>query len=147
MLKPLTWWITAYCGKLLRRREYWTTLLVSWETFIWVKKQQLKLDMEQWTGSKLGKKYIKAIYCHSTYLTYMQSISCKMPGWLNHKMESEYWEKYQQPQICRWYHSNGRTWRGTKQTLEKYERGVKSWLEIQNSETLNHDIQFHHFLA
>ena len=62
--------------------------LISWETFIWVKKQQLELDMEQGTGSKLGKEYIKAMYCHSTYLTYMQSTSCKMPGWLNHKMES-----------------------------------------------------------
>ena len=48
-----------------------------------VKKQQLELDMEQWTGSKSGKEYIKTVYCHSTYLTYMQSISCKMPGWIN----------------------------------------------------------------
>ena len=45
-----------------------------------VKKQQLELDMEQWTGSKLGKEYIKAVYCHPAYLTYIQSISCEMPG-------------------------------------------------------------------
>ena len=53
-----------------------------------VKKQQLELDMEQWTGSKLGKEYDKAIYCHPAYLTYMQSISCEMPGWMKHKLES-----------------------------------------------------------
>ena len=53
-----------------------------------VKKQQLELDMEQWTGSKLGNEYIKAVCCHSAYLTYMQSISCEMPGWMKHKLES-----------------------------------------------------------
>ena len=46
---------------------------------MWVKKQQLEPDMEQWTGSKLGKEYIKTVYCHPAYLTYMQSTSCKMP--------------------------------------------------------------------
>ena len=51
------------------------------------KKQQLELDMEQQTGSKLGKDYIKAVYCHPAYLTYMQSTSCKMPGWMKHKLE------------------------------------------------------------
>ena len=51
-----------------------------------VKKQQLELDMEQQTGSKLGKEYAKAVYCHPVYLTYMQSISCKMPDWVNHKL-------------------------------------------------------------
>ena len=53
-----------------------------------VKKQQLELDMEQKTGSKLGKEYIKAVYCHPAYLTYMQSTSCEMPGWMKHKVES-----------------------------------------------------------
>ena len=52
-----------------------------------VKKQQLELDMEQWTGSKLGKEYAKAVYCHPAYFTYRQSTSCKMPGWINHKLE------------------------------------------------------------
>ena len=52
-----------------------------------VKKQQLEPDMEQQTSSKLGKEYIKAIYCHAAYLTYVQSTSCKMPGWMNHKLE------------------------------------------------------------
>ena len=55
-----------------------------------VKKQQLELDMKQQTGSKSGKEYIKVIYCHPAYLTYMQSISCKMPGWMKHKLESRF---------------------------------------------------------
>ena len=53
-----------------------------------VKKQQLELDMEQQTGSKLGKEYIKTVYCHPDYLTYMQNTSCEMLGWMNHKLES-----------------------------------------------------------
>ena len=47
-----------------------------------------QLDMEQQTGSKLGKEYVKAVYCHPDYLIYMQSTSCKMPGWMKHKLES-----------------------------------------------------------
>ena len=52
------------------------------------KKQQLKLDMEKWTGLKLVKEYIKAEYCHPAYLTSMQSTSCEMQGWMKHKLES-----------------------------------------------------------
>ena len=53
-----------------------------------VKKHQLELDIEQQTGSKSGKEYFKAVYCHPAYLTYMQNISCEMLGWMKHKMES-----------------------------------------------------------
>ena len=53
-----------------------------------VNKQQLELDMEQWTGSKLGKEYNKAVYCHPVYLTYMESTSCEMLAWMNHKLQS-----------------------------------------------------------
>ena len=53
-----------------------------------VMKQQLEPDMEQQTGSKLGKEYVKAVYCHPAYLTYMQNTSCKMLGWMKHKLES-----------------------------------------------------------
>ena len=53
-----------------------------------IKIQQLESDMEQWTGSKLGKECIKAVYCHPAYLTYMQSTSCEMPDWMKHKLES-----------------------------------------------------------
>ena len=58
-----------------------------------VKKQQLEPDIEQWTGSKLGKEYAKAVYCHLVYLTYMQSPSCKMLGWMKHKLESRLLEE------------------------------------------------------
>ena len=53
-----------------------------------VKKQQLEPDMEQWTHSKLGKEYVKAVYCHPAYLTSMQSTSCEMLGWMEHRLES-----------------------------------------------------------
>ena len=55
-----------------------------------VKKQQLELDMEQWTGSKQGKEYIKAVYCHPAYLTYKQSTSWEPVGWMKHKLESRF---------------------------------------------------------
>ena len=60
-----------------------------------VKKQQLELDMEQQTGSKSGKEYVKAIYCNPAYLTYMQSTSCEMLDWMKHKLESRLSGKYQ----------------------------------------------------
>ena len=73
--KPLTVWLTTNCGKFLKRCKYQTTLSVSWETCVQAKKQP---DMKWLTGSKLGKGYIKAVYCHPSYLTYMQSTSCEM---------------------------------------------------------------------
>ena len=53
-----------------------------------VRKQQLELDLEQWTDSKLGKDYFKAVYCHSAYLTHIRSTSCGMLGWMKHKLET-----------------------------------------------------------
>ena len=53
-----------------------------------VKKQQFELDVEQQTGSKSGKEYIKAVYCHPAYFSYTQSTLCEMLGWMNHKLES-----------------------------------------------------------
>ena len=58
-----------------------------------VKKQQLELIREQQTGSKSGKEYVKAVYCHSAYLTYMQNVSCEMPGCMKHKLESRFVEE------------------------------------------------------
>ena len=55
-----------------------------------VKKEQLESDIKQRTGSKLGKEYVEAICCHPAYLTYMQGTSCKMPGWIKHKLESRW---------------------------------------------------------
>ena len=68
--------------------EYQTTWPISWEIYMQVKKQQLDLDMEQQSASKMGKEYTKAVYHHPAYLTYMQITSYKMPSWLKHKLES-----------------------------------------------------------
>ena len=75
-------------GKFFKRWEYQTTLPASWKICMQAKKQQLELDMEQQAGSKFGKEYIKAVYCHPVYLTSMQSTSSKMLGWMKHKLES-----------------------------------------------------------
>ena len=88
MLKPLIVWVTTDCGKFLKRWEYETTRPATWAICMKIKKQQLELNIEQWTGSKLGKEYIKAAYCHSAYLTYMQNTWCKMLDWMKHKLES-----------------------------------------------------------
>ena len=90
MPKPLTVWITINCGKFFKRWDYQTTWPASWEICMQVKKLQLELDMEQQTGYKLGKEYIKTVYCHPAYLTYMQSISCEMLGFMKHKLESRF---------------------------------------------------------
>ena len=83
MLKPLiVVWITTNYGKFLKRWGYQTTLPATWEISMQVKKQQLESDMKQQIGSKLGKDYVKAVYCHLAYLTYFQSTSCEMPGWM-----------------------------------------------------------------
>ena len=88
MPKPLTMWITTNCGKFFKKWEYHTTLPASWEICMQVKKQQLELDMGQQTGSKFGKEYVKVVYCHPAFLTSMQSISCKIQGWMKYKLES-----------------------------------------------------------
>ena len=111
MPKPLTMWIITNCGKLFKRWEYQTTFPACWEIYMQVKKQQLELDMEQQTGSKSGKEYVKAVYCYSAYLTYMlisrvHHEKCWTGGSTNWNQDCQ--EKYQQPQICRWYHPNGR---------------------------------------
>ena len=81
--------------KILKEMGMLETLPASWEICMQVKKQQLELDMEQQTGSKLGKEYIKAVYCHPTYLTYMQSTSWEMLGWMKQSNNQDCWEKYQ----------------------------------------------------
>ena len=87
--------------------------------------------MAQLTGSKLGKEYVKAVYCHPAYLTYIQSIhhvKC-WTGWITSGNQG-CWEKYQWPQIHKWYHPYGRKQRRTKEPLDESERGVwKSWLK------------------
>ena len=82
-----------------------------------IKKQQLELDMEQQTGSKLGKEYVKVVYCHPAYLTYMQSTSCKMLGWMKHKLESRL-----PGEISAISDADGRKQRRTKEPLNESER-------------------------
>ena len=86
--KPLIVWITTNCGKFFKRWKYQTTWPATWEIYMQVKKQQLELNMEQHTVSKQGKEYVKAVYCHPAYLTFMQSTSWEMLGWMKHKLES-----------------------------------------------------------
>ena len=154
MPKPLTVWTTTNSGKFLKMWEYQTTWPASWEICMQVKKQQLEPDMEQQTGSKSGKEYIKAVYCHPAHLNYMQSTSCEMPGWMKHKLESRLPGKISitsdtQVTPPLWHHpGSGRplekemtthysilAWRRTKEPLDESERGEwKSWLKTQQSE-------------
>ena len=89
--KPLTVWITQTVENSSRdgnsRLPYLPPVL-PYLTCMQVKKQQLEPDMEQWTGSKLGKEYDKTVFCHPAYLTSLQSTSFKMPGWMNCKLKS-----------------------------------------------------------
>ena len=87
------------------------------------KKQQLELDMEQWTGSKLGKEYIKALYCHPVHLTYMQSTSCEMPGWMKHKLDSRLQGEIWITSDRRWHQPYGKKQKGTKEPLDESEKG------------------------
>ena len=86
--KSLAVWITANCGKSIKRWVFQSTWAVYWEICMKVKKQQLELDMEPQTGSNSGKEYVKAVYCHPAYLTYMPSTSWETLGWRKLKMES-----------------------------------------------------------
>ena len=87
-LKPLAGWSKTNCGKFFKRWEYQAILPASWETCMQVKKQQLDTDLEKWTGSKLGKNYIKDVYCQPDYLMSMQNTSCEMLGWVKLNLES-----------------------------------------------------------
>ena len=103
MLNPLTVWITTNRGKFLDMGipDHLICLLRNLYAGqeATVRTGHGTKDWER--SSKLGKEYIKGVYRHPNYLTYIQSISCEMPGWINHKLEQDFWEKYQQPQIYR----------------------------------------------
>ena len=97
--KPLTMWTTINCGTFFKIREYQTIWPSFWEICMQVKKQQLDLDMEHQTGSKWGKESIKAVYCHSAYLTYTQSHIMQNVGLVEEQARTSWnqdiWEKYQ----------------------------------------------------
>ena len=113
-----------------------------------VKKQQLELDMEQQSGSKLGKEDVKAVYCPPAYLTYMQSTSCEMLSGMKHKLESGFpgeisitsdtqmtlplWQKVKKNERASW---------------RKWKRREKSWLKAQYSKNWDHGIWSHRFMA
>ena len=101
MLKSLC--VTS-CGKFLKRWEYQTTWPASWETCMQVKKQQLELNIEQQTGSKLGKECVKAAYCHplDLLLCIVYHVKC-WAEWIT-SWNQDCWEKYQLPQIWRCHH-------------------------------------------
>ena len=88
-----------------------------------VKKQQLEPDMEQQTDSKSGKEYIKAVYCHPAYLTYMQSTSCEMPSWMKHKLESRLPEEVSITADMQMTPPYDNKQRNTKEPLDENERG------------------------
>ena len=88
MLKPLTVWITTNAGTFLKIWEYQITWPASWEICMQVKKQQLEMNIEQQTDSKSEKDYVKAVYCHPAYLSYMKSTSWEILDWIEHKLES-----------------------------------------------------------
>ena len=147
MTKPLTVWITINCGQFWKRWEYQTSWSASWETYMQIKKQQLEVDMEQQTGSKKEKEYVKAVYCHPAYLTYMQSTSWETLGWRKHKLESRLLGEIpitsdMQMTLPLW--QNVKT---TKKPLDESERDWKSWLKAQHSENEDHGILPHHFMG
>ena len=133
MLKPLTVWITTN-WKFLQEMGipgFHTCLLINVYAGqeATIRTRHGKMDWFQ-----IGKENIKAVYCHPTYLTYMQSTSCKMPDWMKHKLESRLPGEISIIQICRWHQVYGRKQRGTKEPLDYSEREEwKSWLKTQHS--------------
>ena len=96
-----------------------------------VKQQQLEPDMEQQTGSKLGKEYVKAVYCHPAYLTSMQSTSCEMLGWMSHKLEPKWPGEISTTSDMQMTPPYGRKDRRIKELFNESERGEgKSCLKI-----------------
>ena len=135
MPKPLPVWITINCRKFWKRWKYQTTWPASWETCMQVRKQQLELNMEQKTGSKLGKEYIKAVNCHPAYLTYMQSTLCEMLWWIKHRLESRLLGELSITSDMQMTPPYSRKWRRTREPLDESERGEwKSWVKIKHSE-------------
>ena len=147
MPKPLTVWNTINCGKFFNRWKYQTTWPAAWETYMQIRKQQLELDMEQQTGSKQEKEFVKAVYCHPAYLTSMQSTSWETQGWKKHKLESRLPGEISITSHMQMTPPLWQKVRRTKEPLNESERGeLKNWLKAQHSEHEDHGIQSHHFM-
>ena len=90
-LTPLTLWITTNWKILKEMRIPYHLICLLWNLYASQEatvRTRHRMDIQNWTGSKLGKEYMKAVYCYPAYLTYMQSMSCEMQGWMKHKLES-----------------------------------------------------------
>ena len=97
---------------------------------------------------QIGKGVCQDVYCHPAYLTYMQNTSCKMPGWMEHKLESRLPGEISITSDMQMTPPYGRKWRGTKKPLDESERGEwKSWLKAQHSENEDHGIRSYHFMG
>ena len=106
-----------------------------------VKKQQLEPGMEQQTGSKLREEYVKAIYCHPGYRTFMQTTSCEMPDWMKHKLESSPGRNINNLRYADDITLMAESKEELKSLLMKVERGEwKSWLKTQHSKNEDHGI-------
>ena len=113
-----------------------------------VRKQQLKLDMEQQTGSKLGKEYIKAAYSHAAYLSYMKSTSYEMPGWMKHKVEPK-----TAGEVNNLRYTDDTTLMAESEeelkslVMKVKDESGKSWLKTQHSKSEDHGVWSDHFMA
>ena len=140
-IKPLIVWITTNIGKFLKRKEYQTTLPVSWERCMQVKNQQLELDIAQW----LGKEYVKAVYC----LFNLEAEYIMQNGRLvKHKLELRFQGEISVTSDMQITPPYGWKRRGTKEPLDENERGEwKSWLKTQDSKNEDHNIWSHQFMV
>ena len=106
--------------------------------------------MEQQTGSKLGKEYVKAVYCHPAYLTYMQSTSCETPGWMKHKLESRLLDIYISNNLR--YADDTTLIAESKEELKSLlmkgkEESEKVGLKLNIQKNKDHGVRSHHFMA
>ena len=147
MLKSFTVWITIN-WKIIKKMGIPDHLTCLLRNLYEGQEATVRTGHGKRTGSKLGKEYVKAVYCHPAYLTYVQSTSCEMLGWMKHKLESRLpgeisitLDMQITPPL--WQKSK-RNWRAS---WWKWKRRVKSWLETQNSENKDHGIWSHHFMS
>ena len=113
-----------------------------------IKKQQLEPDMEQWTGSKLGQEYVKAVYCHPVYSTYMWSTSCKMMDWMKQAEIKIAGENINNLRYADDTTLMAESEEELKSLLMKMkEESEKNWLKSQRSKNEDHGIWSHHFMA
>ena len=128
-------WITTNCGNSSRDGNTRPPDPPPEKICMQVRKQQVRTGHGTTDWFQIGKEYVKAVYCHPAYLTYMQSTSCEMPGWMKHKLESRFPEEISiisdmQMTALLWQKA-----RRTKEPLDESERGErKSWLKTQHSE-------------